>query len=196
MYTFQKVRLNHNAIIINYDWMLVIDNMEDLIYYHKRMLNSKLSHVWDNLIKTKHGKSHIDNTLSLIIYYQNEATEPKSIFELTAIASEKIFSAKAIALQNTGKIYINKNGGFFPHSKDITILEEIKIDNKNLIFPQYTEKDIKVKQWPDGKHWYAYVGDFQVEYDEEKKWNSKERAYKCAKYFLYQIQNEQFKIKE
>lgn len=130
----------------------------------------------------------------MMINFQAEACEgSKSLLELTAIAGGKIFEAKAHAILNIGKIYVNKNGGFFPHS---TILDEVILDSNRIVFPQYTEKDIHVKQWENGTHWYAYVGDFAVEMHGENKWNSEERAKTMAEAYLYRLKNEQFKIKE
>jgi hypothetical protein len=197
MYKFQKVNLSYNGISIDYDWMLVIESLEDLISYHENTLKAQIPFAWENLLKTHSGHSHICTTLGLLINHQAKVEKGKrSLFELTRIVGEKIFEAKATTLLNTGKIYINNNGGFFPHSKDITVLEEISINSDKLIFPQYTEKDIKIKKWENGKHYYAYVGSFQVEMHGENKWNTEQKALDMAKAFLYGLRNKQYEIKE
>jgi hypothetical protein len=196
MYKFQKVQLNWKSIQIDYDWMLVIESMKDLMDYHENVMKVQIPRAWKNLEEVQAHKAHLDNNLSLIINLIAQHEDNKSLLELSGIASGKIFEAKASGILRDGKIYVNKNGGFFSHNKDLTILDEIIIDSDRLIFPQYTEKDIRVKRWDDGTHWYAYVGDFQVEWDGDKKWNSEETATRAAKCYLYRTHNEQFKIKE
>lgn len=201
MYKFQKVKLNYNNIEITYDWMLVIDSIDDLLTYHKDVMSSQIPNAWKNLIEVQEGTAHINSNLARIINFQvpNFETETnhhnKSLLELTVIAIDKIFNAKADCLLNFGKIYINKNGGFFPHSKDITVLDEMIINDDRMIFPQYSEKDIRIKQWEGGKHYYAYVGDFPVELHGENKWNTEKRAQEMAEAFLYKLRNKQFEIK-
>lgn len=197
MHKFQKVRLEYNGISIDYDWMLVIESIEDLVNYHEKMMEAKMHDVWENLLETQEGKSHIDNNLGrLILFAADRADGKKSLIELTGIVSGEILSAKMGAILKYGKIYISKVGGFFPHSDSITVLEETIIEDNRLVFPQYTKEDIRIKQWEGGKHYYAYVGDFQVtDIDGYKKWDSKEEAMQKAKWYLYKLKNEQYKIK-
>ena len=196
MYKFQKVRLSYNKITIDYDWLLVIESVEDLIMYHDNTMLAQIQPAWDNLLKTHKGKAHIATVLGRLINIQAEIEGgKKSLIELTSIVSGKVFAAKASALMNFKKIYINKTGGFFPHSEDVIVLDEMIIEDKRLIFPQYTENDIRIKKWDGGKHYYAFVGDFEVEMHGERKWNTEQRAMDMAKAFLYRMKNKQFEIK-
>ena len=196
MYKFQKVRLSYNKITIDHDWMLVIESVEQLLHYHESVMTTQIPNAWENLIAVQEGKAHLNSTMSMLINFQAEATEPgKSLIELTTIASNKIFNAKYDAIVNSGKIYVNKNGGFFPHSEDVTVLDEIILEDERLIFPQYSEKDIRIKKWDGGKHYYAFVGDFEVEMHGLKKWNTEQKAMDMAKAFLYRMKNKQFEIK-
>ena len=156
---FQKVRLNWK-VVIDYDWMLVIENMDEFNYYFNKSMEAQIPITWKNLGEVSKGKAHISTVLGQMINMASEADGKMSLLELTAIVGGKIYSAKAQALLNTGKIYVNKNGGFFPHSEDIEVLEEMEIKSKDVIFPSYSNKDIVVKQWEGGNHWYAYVGNF------------------------------------
>lgn len=197
MYKFQKVQLNWKGIQIDYDWMLVIESIKDLMDYHENTMRAQIPYVWENLEKTMRGKSHIATNMGMMINFAAEAYEgTKSLVELTGIVGGKIFDAKASAILRDGKIYINKNGGFFSHNKDLTILDEILVDSDRVVFPQYTEKDIRIKQWEDGTHWYAYVGDFQVKWDGDTKWDTEKKATTAANCYLYRLRNEQIRIKE
>lgn len=200
MYKFQKIRFKSEKINISYDWLLVIESVDELNNYHNQSMKGKISLAWDNLLDVQNKKAHINNDLAKIINLKAAVSESEgtkdSIITLTEKALNDIYSAKYNALIDTGKIYVNNNGGFFSHNKYLEVLDELIIDEKNLIFPEYTEKDIRVKQWDGGKHYYAYVGDFRVERDGKNKWDSFNEAYKHAKSFIYRINKEQYKIKE
>ena len=195
MLKFQK--LVDTRTNINYDWMLVLDTHESVMDYHEKSMKSEVSKAWDNLIKVSQGKAHISNSLSLIIHYKHkDNTKPKSIVEHTIDILNKLITDKLKLLDKYGIIYINKVGGYFPHHNDIIVKDECYIDEQNIIFPQYTEKDIRVKKWEGGKHYYSYVGSFQViARDGTNKWNTEEKAYEQARYFLYRINNKQFEFK-
>lgn len=194
MYKFQKVQLNWKGITTDYDWMLVLESIEQLIDYHEKTMAAQIPATWKNLDEVSEHRAHINTSLGMMINFSSEAAEgKKSLIKLTSLIGGKIFEAKAKGILNTGKIYINKNGGYFPHSKDITVLEETFIEE--LIFPQYTLNDIYVKQWDGGTHWYAYVGGNPVEIDGENKWNTEEEAMRKAKTALFRLQNKHFHIK-
>jgi hypothetical protein len=192
MYKFQKVKMNHNGITLDYDWMLVIDSIEDLITYHENVMRVQIPRAWDNLIRIKESKAHAETTLAHLIYCT--AYSNKSLLEHTVIVTDRIFQAKEKSIIEYGKIYINKNGGYFPHTDDISVLDEMEVGK--LIFPQYTEKDIRIQKWEGGRHYYAYVGGFEVEMNGLKKWGTEEEAMDMAKLFLYKMLKEkQFEIK-
>lgn len=92
--------------------------------------------------------------------------------------SDSILKSKMDFLLEFGTIYINSKGGFLFGKH---IVEKQNFEFKEFVFPEGL--DIKVKKWYQGKHWYAYVGDMQVEVSGESKWNTKSEAEKKARYF-------------
>ena len=88
-------------------------------------------------------------------------------------------------LEDYGQVCINMVGGMngfgfgTPSLKNETI-----IYRENYAFPNYSEKDIRVKKWDGGTHYYAYVGDFQVKDGDVLKWNTKDEAMRMAKKYL------------
>ena len=52
---------------------------------------------------------------------------------------------------------------------------------KELVFPNYNVSDIRIKQFENGEHFYAYIGDTQVKdkYN-NMKWNTRNEAYEAA----------------
>lgn len=74
-----------------------------------------------------------------------------------------------------GQVYINRVGGstFFLNYDQFC-------RRKEMIFPDFKEEDIRIKQFKGGTHYYAYIGDMQVRNGDEMKWNSRDEAYQSA----------------
>ena len=58
------------------------------------------------------------------------------------------------------------------------------IHKKDLVFPEFSEKDIRITKFPYGRHYYAYIGMTEVKDGDEIKWNTYEEAYKRAKAYI------------
>lgn len=74
-----------------------------------------------------------------------------------------------------GQTYVNPAGG---STFDIQYTQWCR--RKELIFPNYTESDIRVKQFDGGHHYYAYIGDMQLRDGNNLKWHTYEQAYDAA----------------
>lgn len=182
---------------IEYDWLMVLESEEAVISLHSKSDPAKIKRAWDNIIETLNGKSHIHTVLGRIIWAHHELgctlrpwqTEtPKSVLQVTQLLLDKIISGKIACIKNYGCIYQNKFGGYFPHSEDIKILKECDI--VGILYPDYSKKDIVVKQWENGSHWYAYIGEIWVQdIKGEKKFNSEKRAREVAEWYLLNINN-------
>ncbi len=91
-------------------------------------------------------------------------------------------------IREDGAVYFNRVGG-----KTFSVNYVQFCRRKNLIFPDFKESDIRVKQQTGGTHYYAYIGDMQVRDRDVLKWNTFDEAYKRAYEFVTgeQIRGEQ-----
>lgn len=73
-------------------------------------------------------------------------------------------------------IYVNSSGGY------TTSLENIinRCESDVLSWPVFKEEDIRIKQWPGGVHYYAYIGPMQVKDQKTVKWGSESDARAAA----------------
>lgn len=78
-------------------------------------------------------------------------------------------------IRRDGQTYINPVGG---STFDIQYTQWCR--RNELVFPNYTESDIRIKQFDGGNHYYAYIGDMQLRDGENIKWNTYEQAYNAA----------------
>ena len=84
-------------------------------------------------------------------------------------------------LQERGAIYINRLGGYHGDSTQ----EKLPFVHRDkLVFPNFKENEIRIKQFPNGEHWYAYIDDVQVRDGDTLKWNTYEEAYTQAKKYI------------
>lgn len=192
---FQKVVNHWKDLELTYDWLLVMETPEDVVNFHEKIDGLKIRKAWDNLDEVSRGRAHINTTLGTLIKYT--AKEGESIVEATARIMDKIVLGKISCVLRFGKIYQNKVGGYFPHSDDIEVLEEMIVDSDtNIIFPSYTKDDIHIKRWADGKHFYAYVGDFWVtNLSGKNKFDTEREAQDAANYYLHRLNKEDFEFK-
>lgn len=186
---FQKLR--DTRVGINYDWLLVIENEDELWLYHDYHFKSMVESAWDNLTQYQKGVAHINTHLGSLIHFRTEFNGG-SYVQKTAEIIDDIHYSRLNLIKKWGKIYINKNGGyFFPH-KDLIVVDEFIITDKKSIrkfkYPEYSEKDIKLKQWKGGSHWYAKIGNYDVvDSDGNQKWDTYQESKKCANEFLKTI---------
>lgn len=78
-------------------------------------------------------------------------------------------------IREYGACYINRVGG---KTFDLNYTQFCR--RKELVFPDFKEEDIRVKQHEGGIHWYAFIGDMQVRNGQEMKWSTRDEAYQRA----------------
>lgn len=185
MLKFQKVK--DSRIGLEYDWLLVIENEDDLWNYHETTFGPMVESAWDNLLQVKNGKAHINTDLGFIINFRTKSVGD-SLLVNTAKVLDDIHFSRLNLVKKYGKIFINKRGGYFTPHKDIIVTDEILLKNKGFRFPEYKESDIKLRQWKGGTHWYAKIGNIDVvDEDGNVKWDTLQEARIKAKEFLKTI---------
>jgi len=157
-------------------WYLLIDNIDslmDFIDYRKR----KLVKVYFDLKNRKSEKGgHYFSADQTLIGITMEHTERKTITDDANVLDSltdgyvRFYNAKE-------KFVVNPNCFSYRDIDDtFEILETYS--SKELVFPnKYTEKDIVVQQWMNGKHWYVRVGN----YDLKDKFITYEKGYEAGK---------------
>lgn len=78
-------------------------------------------------------------------------------------------------IQEYGQIYINRVGG---NTHDLNYTQSCR--QSKMVWPDFTEKDIRIKRFPYGSHYYAYVGNVEVKDGNKKKWNTYEEAFRIV----------------
>lgn len=187
------VKIENKKFNMDYDWMILLDSEESLDWYLETWLKNEASKCTKNVMDYMNMKAHIEHPFFQSMYYC--ATGNKSYFAELAGVVGKVESSIRDTFNQYGRVAINKLGGCLPMTEDFEVVKEVEKDIEKIVFPNYSEKDIRVKQWQDGTHWYAYVGDYEVIYKGKRKWDTKEEANRIAKHFLYKLNRQGFETK-
>ena len=145
--------MEYTFVFIEGCWYLKISTLKELMDYVK-ITNNHWEKVLSNLVNSKEfvqgGERH----------------------------AGPVESSNGLYGSNNGNvIVVNKNGGYFMLDKDKQGVYSQWWKRDRIEFPEFKRKDIRIKKFPLGNHWYAYVGDMQIRDGDKIKWNSYEEAY-------------------
>lgn len=180
-------------VLRNGGWWLKLSNMEDISNYYMRR-DEKYSIVSDATDRTlykgfeaymhKEDKdiSDIDVTeqsneermadLIELVAINKKYTAPQAVLDI----KHRKMDAQIKSIQEGYDIYINPVGGWNIGKHDYTQW----CDREKPIFPNYTEKDIKIESFEGGKHFYLYIGNIQFRDGDKLKWDTYDEAYQFA----------------
>jgi hypothetical protein len=125
----------------------------------------------------QHHLSHPDAAyLDIACTGESMKDSPRSVVEVTVDAFNGILFGMVDVLVKFGAIYVNEQGGYFTLSDGME--EKSSQTVASWVIPG---ADIRVKHWPRGTHWYAYVGSVSVTRDGKNSWDTKDEAYENAR---------------
>ena len=188
----KKWKFIHNGL----GWWLRIESSAQLMEYIEATDSSRFG---EGMIKVRnrynrgddfdtHNRDEMADAIGVLWKYTG--------LPLNAITGEIMLACHSTyfkLLREEGFVDINPVGGCNAFTKDV----KATVYRDNLVFPCYTEKDIRIKtwEWEDKKngvnrpygykyHYYAYLGDMQLKDGEPEKWNTREEVLEFAKTFL------------
>lgn len=164
-------------------WWLCITSENELLEYHSNH-SDMYGKALENIVKGKefmsdsveHGPHLKEMPLSQSIWFTS-MNNGKSVIKSIIDISSSVFNEQVKAIEKYGKVYINRVGGWCWE-----LLGEVKqfMDKRDLTFPDFDKNDIRVERFPNGKHYYAYIGGMQVRDGDVLKWNTYQEAYDTA----------------
>ena len=177
-------------------WWLKIDTVDQLLDYHQKTDANRYENALrrffkgerpEDLAKKAHASEKPEDLITLYsdrdFQYMQAASMLAQSVEGTILDGFSLLRMEAgagelRALREYGSLYINPVGG---HTSELEYTQFCR--RKELLFPDFTEKDIHIRKFPGGVHWYAYIGDIQLRHNEKEKWNT----YEAAKEFAYSV---------
>lgn len=185
----------------NQGWWLKISNADELCDYYEATKPTRYGNVFENYVYGKEwnwahpivpNESHAPHINEVGLTECVVRWGSKRNYNI--IQSIQGFSAMVVEQQldeihKSGAIYINAVSGY--HGYYPTDKEYAFVRRKELIFPDFKKDEIRVKQFPGGEHYYAYIGDMQVRDGDTLKWDSYQDAYEMALSLLEENEKEE-----
>lgn len=173
-------------------WWLKLTTTEQLIDYHKQTSNRYEGAVRLCLKFRQEGKELYDVLEELPLperitlmqdkdfkYLQCAVIKAQqvegTIFDGFRCLNMEAGQNELEVIKEHGAVFLNPAGG---HTWGVETVQFCR--RKSLIFPHFRQEDIRLAQFPGGRHWYAYVGDVQVRNGGRQKWNTREEARTAA----------------
>ena len=164
-------------------WWLRIESIDQLTEYAK-LDNRAATAFSDYLCATMYGKEHSNLSLALQMIGERERGSPVDAGMKLNMSFYKTYLDR---IYESGFVNINPAGGCNNIDYDIKLIEY----RDKLVFPNYTQEDIKIKtfQLLDYRenynyHYYAYLGNLQIKDGDKVKWDTYKEAYDFAKQFI------------
>ena len=162
----------------NGGWWLKINSISKLLDYYEKT-DSRWSDALSSLINSKEfckGKYHASDLAYAIGFFGSN----NGMDAIRAAISfrEDIINSQMDALKKYGSIYINEKGGY--HFEITEEKHDQFLYKDELIYPDFKKEEIRVKKFPGGTHFYAYIGNMEVRDGDIVKWNTYQEAYDVA----------------
>ena len=178
----------YRFVFKNGGWWLKISTLDELTEYTKKTaLQNPIALGFRSVLNCREfGKPiannqlrpHVNNAGLLIgLHAENNNM---SYFESACHLTMQSDNDKVCELMKGKNLYFNRFGGWHSGKNDYTQW----YDSAKLIFPDFKKSEIKIEQFPMGKHYYAYIGNMQVRDGDTLKWNTYEEAYNHAMQYI------------
>lgn len=181
VWTFEKVRLKGFNFVAS-EWMLKITSLPQLWEYYAKTRPSMIGDAFEDFKKATSRlvqRDHFTNHVTIASYLLAEAKDC-SFVESIARLMTRVERNQIDSLARGKVLYIREIGSYV--DDDGTHYDVLdSYEAPELLFP---EANIRLIQWPNGKHWYAKIGNIDVVVDDEQKWNTKSDAKKAALRYL------------
>ena len=180
----------------NGGWWLKLDSVDKLIDYHKKTGN-RYAGAFDLFMRLYNKAGSVNRVMDVVMempigerielmtsrdfkymqaaILQAQKVDQANIFDGFRFLNMEIGMKELGDIREYGACFINPVGG-----STFGIEYKQFVRRKELVFPDFKREDIRIKQFKDGTHWYAYIGDMQVRDGDTLKWNTREEAYNRA----------------
>lgn len=173
---------------IDYGFLFKISSFDELFEYWENVRSLRLkegirnymsSAEFEQITQKSRSTPHLSHPdadlINVRCLAETESSKPRSVIEVINNVCDDVFSGMRKTLNEQGIIYVNTQGGYFHLSSQ---MKEVKTENiSDWVIPS---RDLRLKQWPGGIHWYAYVGSQSVTLSGINKWETKKEAQKAA----------------
>lgn len=163
-------------------WWLKLTSDEELISYLAHM-DTRWKNTYENFLKDKyyqtslitHGPHIKEAPITFAVWLRGMNRRQSFMSVLTSLMEENAI-AMSEHIKHNGYVLVNRKGGWCPTKEQ----SDDFCHKKELSWPDFSEDDIVISQFPGGTHWYARVGNVNVKFGQNRKFYTYEDAKKAA----------------
>lgn len=178
------VLLNKNTASAG--WWLILQTPDELFEY-LNATNSRYGRAFENYL---HNETNAvsDNkarypreskiTQAAYFYAINHG---QSIIDGIKTIAEQTARGMLESILTRGYVYVNSAGGYnWIGSREPGDF----VRKSKLVWPEFTEKDIRISQFPGGRHFYAHLGPVEIRKNGESRFWTRQQAREAAMEYL------------
>lgn len=155
-------------------WFLKLDSLDMLNRYIKEIWDIRKSECLSDLERIR-KKLHPTGDIASACRILADTKGTDTWQEFEALQKSQCDEMTRMILKGS-TLYVNANGGYSIHMNDAVN----RYESETLMWPVFSEEDIRIKKWPGGDHYYAYIGPIQVKESDTLKWDSESDARMAA----------------
>lgn len=157
-----------------YGWFLKLDSLDMLNRYMREIWDIRKAECLSDLERIR-KKLHPTSDITTLCQILADVKGTDTWYEFDVLRGSQYVEMTRMILEGSA-LYVNANGGY-----SMTMGEAVnRYESETLMWPVFSEKDIRIKKWPGGDHYYAYIGAIQVKESDTLKWDSESDARMAA----------------
>ncbi len=169
-------QVNWPKLNIRYGWVFDIQSPDELLDWWEHVHRSISVESFQDALQASKGVRHARSGEALLVL--------AGIWETDLVSALGRYEGDRLqgmmgTLQDWERLFINRNGGYFPYMPDLYIVSTREVDLWTL-----PDETLRILQWPKGRHYYAKIGNEDVIVDGKMKWDSYAEAELASKKFV------------
>lgn len=171
-WTFVNIRLKKFPTMPT-EWVLKISGEWELMEYMRETTDTRVAAAVTDFREVKAGRAHVGNVLN---YMADMRAQNKGFSFAQGLVDvlDEVWHNRLAMLKEGKVLYIKGSGGYSYDTVPGTFYDVLgEQGSEELHFPNL---EVRYLQWPNGTHWYAKIGDVDIEWKGKQKWDTKADA--------------------
>ena len=176
-------------------WYFIPQSYEQLFEhwdkYAGALMKAGMDEVVQHILDKAHGllSPHYTTTWGSLVE-QMSSIKGLPYWEVAHEEENKLFNQRIEMFEKNDEILLSDGLTVFSLIEGFTeIKEHVYKDTLEYPSEKFSIDDVRYIQWDGGKHWYAKIGNFDIVYEGDQKWNSKLEAEIAVKQYFKKHQN-------
>lgn len=163
---------------LDYGWMYDVQSADELTAIADRVIRREAQKgvMEASKLAQKKISGHATSSWGVLLQMRASVMSERdklefSLHDVAASIFQDVLGGMLYCLRDGGRIFVSENGAYFCATPNLRITQTC--DRDTWAFPV---SKIRIEQFPDGMHWYAFVGNEPVVFNGLRKFTDKDTA--------------------